>query len=98
MASPHYTLTRSHGVRGCGVNSFPYRAEQPSALLTDLYQLTMLDAYYRLGMEQTAIFEFFVRRLPERRSFLIAAGLEQVLDYLETLKFSSEELDRKSVV
>jgi nicotinate phosphoribosyltransferase len=74
------------------VNTFPHRAEHPSALLTDLYQLTMLDAYYRLGMEQTAIFEFFVRRLPERRSFLIAAGLEQVLDYLENLKFTAEEL------
>jgi nicotinate phosphoribosyltransferase len=52
----------------------------------------MLDAYYRLGMEQTAIFEFFVRRLPEGRSFLVAAGLEQVLDYLENLKFTAEEL------
>ena len=75
------------------MNRFPHRAEQRSALLTDFYQLTMLDAYYRLGMEQTAIFEFFVRRLPERRSFLIAAGLEQVLDYLENLKFTAEELD-----
>lgn len=75
------------------MNRFPHRAEQPSALLTDLYQLTMLDGYCRLGMEQTAIFEFFVRRLPERRSFLIAAGLEQVLDYLENLKFTAEELD-----
>jgi nicotinate phosphoribosyltransferase len=75
------------------VNRFPHRAEQPSALLTDLYQLTMLDAYYRLGMEQTAIFEFFVRRLPERRSFLVAAGLEQVFDYLENVRFSAEELD-----
>ena len=75
------------------MNKFPHRAGQPSALLTDLYQLTMLDAYYRSGMEQTAIFEFFVRRLPERRCFLIAAGLEQVLDYLENLKFTAEELD-----
>jgi len=75
------------------VNRFPPRTEQPSALLTDLYQLTMLDAYYRSGMEQTAIFEFFVRRLPERRSFLVAAGLEQVLDYLEHVRFSAEELD-----
>jgi nicotinate phosphoribosyltransferase len=62
------------------------------ALLTDLYELSMLDAYYRLGMEQTAVFEFFVRRLPERRSFLVAAGLEQVLDYLEGLHFTAEEI------
>lgn len=66
---------------------------QPAALLTDLYQLTMLDAYYRLGMEQMAVFEFFVRRLPERRNFLVAAGLEQVLDYLEQLRFSAEDID-----
>lgn len=65
----------------------------PSVLLTDWYQLSMLDAYYRLGMEQTAVFEFFVRRLPERRSFLVAAGLEQVLEYLQNVHFSSEEID-----
>lgn len=64
-----------------------------SSLLTDLYQLTMLDAYYRLGMEQTAVFEFFVRRLPETRNYLVAAGLEQVLDYLEALVFNREDLD-----
>lgn len=63
-----------------------------SALLTDWYQLSMLDAYYRSGMEQTAVFEFFVRRLPERRSFLLAAGLEQALDYLQDVRFSAEEI------
>jgi nicotinate phosphoribosyltransferase len=63
-----------------------------SPLLTDLYQLTMMDAYYRLGMEQLAVFEFFVRRLPDRRNFLVAAGLEQVLDYLESLHFSDSDL------
>lgn len=64
-----------------------------SPLLTDLYQLTMMDAYYRLGMEDTAVFEFFVRRVPEQRNFLVAAGLEQVLDYLETLRFGEEDLE-----
>jgi nicotinate phosphoribosyltransferase len=64
-----------------------------SPLLTDLYELTMLDAYYRLGMEQPAVFEFFVRRLPHARNFLIAAGLEQVLDYLENLRFGAEEIE-----
>jgi nicotinate phosphoribosyltransferase len=65
----------------------------PSVLLTDWYQLSMLDAYYRLGMTQTAVFEFFVRRLPHRRSFLIAAGLDQVLEYLESLRFTDPEID-----
>src|SRR6185369_80163 len=63
------------------------------ALLTDLYQLTMLDAYYTLGMEKPAVFEFFVRRLPAGRNFLVAAGLEQVLDYLENLRFSADEIE-----
>ncbi len=64
-----------------------------SALLTDLYQLTMLQGYFDHGMEGTAVFEFFVRRLPEKRNFLMAAGLEQVLSYLERLRFSEEDLD-----
>ena len=68
-------------------------APAAAPLLTDLYELTMLDAYYRLGMEKSAVFEFSVRRLPHARNFLVAAGLEQVLDYLENLRFGSEELE-----
>lgn len=64
-----------------------------SALLTDLYQLTMLQVYHDRGMNDSAVFEFFVRRMPEGRNFLLAAGLEQVLDYLENLHFSGAELD-----
>lgn len=63
-----------------------------SALLTDLYELTMAQAYLEQQMNQSAVFEFFVRRLPPHRNFLVAAGLEQVLDYLSTLHFSQEEL------
>ena len=51
-----------------------------SALLTDLYQLTMLQAYFDEGMEETAVFEFFARKLPPCRGFLMAAGLEQALE------------------
>jgi nicotinate phosphoribosyltransferase len=71
---------------------------RPSALLTDLYQLTMLQGYVDRRMEETAVFEFFVRKLPPRRGFLVAAGLEQALDYLETLRFTPWELEwvRKS--
>jgi len=68
------------------------RAPGASVLLTDLYQLTMVTAYHALGMERTAVFEFFVRRLPGTRGFLVAAGLEQALDYLETLRFAEHEL------
>ena len=63
-----------------------------SALLTDLYQLTMLQAYRQHGLEDIAVFEFFIRKLPEQRSFLMAAGLEQVLQYLEELHFTPAEL------
>jgi len=63
-----------------------------SLLLTDLYELTMLDAYRREGMEATASFELFVRKLPPCRNFLVAAGLEQLVDFLENARFSEEEL------
>jgi nicotinate phosphoribosyltransferase len=64
-----------------------------SPLLTDLYQLNMLQAYLDHGQTDTAVFEFFVRRLPARRGFLTAAGLEQALDFLERLQFSNEEIN-----
>ncbi len=68
---------------------------QPASgvLLTDLYQLTMLQGYFEQAMEETAVFELFVRRLPPHRGFLLAAGLEQALDYLENLSFSARELE-----
>ena len=66
--------------------------DHTSALLTDLYQLTMLQAYFDRGMNDTAVFEFFVRKLPENRNFLLAAGLEQVLSYLEALRFTDAEI------
>lgn len=69
------------------------RAADRSALLTDLYQLTMLQACFERGMNEAAVFEFFVRKLPPDRNFLIAAGLEQALDFLENLHFAAEELD-----
>ena len=64
-----------------------------SALLTDLYQLNMLQVYLDHGQTDTAVFEFFVRKLPSRRNFLIAAGLEQAIDFLENLQFSKQEID-----
>ena len=64
-----------------------------SLLLTDLYQLTMLQGYVEQGMEEQATFEFFVRKLPPKRNFLLAAGLEQALSFLENLRFTSEELE-----
>ena len=63
------------------------------ALLTDLYLLTMLESYFDRGMTAPAVFELYVRRLPPQRAFLLAAGLEQALAYLEGLRFEAWELD-----
>jgi nicotinate phosphoribosyltransferase len=63
-----------------------------SPLLTDLYELTMLQAYRSSGMNDTAVFEMFVRALPPRRNFLLVAGLEQVVEYLLALRFIDEDL------
>jgi nicotinate phosphoribosyltransferase len=62
------------------------------ALLTDLYQLTMLAAYHDLGRMQEATFELFARRLPRERGFLLVAGLEPLLEYVEALAFDAGQL------
>jgi nicotinate phosphoribosyltransferase len=67
--------------------------EATTPLLTDLYQLNMLQAYLDHGETNTAVFEFFVRKFPARRGFLIAAGLDQALEFLVELHFSSEEIE-----
>jgi nicotinate phosphoribosyltransferase len=64
-----------------------------SPLTTDLYELNMVQAYLDRDEDKEAVFEFFVRRLPERRGFLLAAGLDDALAYLETLRFSPGEID-----
>jgi nicotinate phosphoribosyltransferase len=70
----------------------PPATEPNLALFTDLYELTMLQAYVGEGMHDEAVFSLFVRRLPERRNFLIAAGLESVLDALEKLRFEADDI------
>jgi nicotinate phosphoribosyltransferase len=65
---------------------------QSSVLLTDLYELTMLQAYFAQRMNGDAVFELFVRKLPEQRNFLMAAGLEQVVEYLADLHFTPGDL------
>lgn len=61
-------------------------------LLTDLYELTMLQAYFEEHMSEVAVFSLFVRRLPERRNYLLACGLDDVLAFLETLRFDQAAL------
>jgi nicotinate phosphoribosyltransferase len=65
-----------------------------SALSTDLYQLTMMAGYYHRGRHHArATFELFVRRLPRNRAFLVAAGLDQAIEYIERLQFLPEQLE-----
>jgi nicotinate phosphoribosyltransferase len=63
-----------------------------SPLATDLYQLTMLQAYWQHRMDDIAVFELFVRKLPRERRFLVAAGLEPALDWIESARFDADEL------
>src|SRR5574340_95183 len=64
---------------------------QVSGLLTDLYELTMAAGYVDTRLKARATFELFVRHLPARRSYLVAAGLEQALEFLENVRFAPEE-------
>ena len=64
----------------------------PTALSTDLYELTMAAGYFQGGAAGRASFELFVRDLPAGRGYLVAAGLDQALGYLETLRFTPDEI------
>jgi len=61
--------------------------------MTDLYELNMAASYLHRGMSGPATFSLFVRRLPAERGFLVAAGLEDCLQFLENLSFTSDDLD-----
>ena len=65
-----------------------------ASLLVDLYELTMLQAYWRERLEDTAVFELTFRSLPERRNYALACGLDDVLRFLEGLRFERPALDR----
>lgn len=64
-----------------------------SPLLADLYQFTMLQAYFTQRMFAPAVFELFIRKVPPERNFLVAAGLEQALEYLTGLRFGDAEIE-----
>jgi nicotinate phosphoribosyltransferase len=81
------------GMRNEGISVTDGHHESASALLTDLYQINMMQAYLDHGETGTAVFELFFRKLPGNRNFLLAAGLAQALEYLENLRFSAAEID-----
>jgi len=63
-----------------------------SGLLADLYELTMAAGYLETHFDARATFELFVRNLPPKRNFLVSAGLEQALEFLETVRFGEEDI------
>jgi len=68
-------------------------AREHSGLLADLYELTMAAGYFQSHFDARATFELFVRKLPAERNFLVAAGLEQALDFVENIRFAPEEIE-----
>lgn len=64
-----------------------------SLLLTDLYELTMSAAFLENNFNPTASFELFVRRLPKNRGYIVAAGLEQAIEWLRSARFGAEEIN-----
>jgi len=70
----------------------PEKPHFSPVLLTDLYELTMLQAYFEEQMRDTAVFSLFVRRLPARRNYLLACGLDDALAFLEALRFDQAAL------
>ena len=65
----------------------------PTGLSTDLYELTMAAGYFDAGMRGPATFELAVRRLPRDRGYLLAAGIETALAYLEELRLSLPQIE-----
>ncbi len=61
-------------------------------LFTDLYELRMLQAYWVLTHDEVAVFSLFVRRLPPKRNFLIACGLDDLLAEIEAFRFDADDL------
>ncbi len=64
----------------------------PGGLRTDLYELNMAASYLRRGMDGSATFSLYVRDMPKQRGFLVAAGLDDCLRFLETFSFEEDEL------
>ena len=62
-------------------------------LLTDLYELTMMQGYFKNQSNETVVFDAFYRKNPSGNGFAIAAGLEQVIDYIKNLTFDEKDIE-----
>ena len=66
---------------------------QNLTLLTDLYELTMMQGYFETQANETVIFDMFFRENPNKGGYSIMAGLDQVIEYIKNLNFSYEDVD-----
>jgi nicotinate phosphoribosyltransferase len=80
-------------VKSGAANDPGFLSPAGAALLVDLYELTMSASYHARGITEEATFELFVRRLPPRRDWLLAAGLGPTLELLRELRFGERELE-----
>ena len=62
-------------------------------LLTDLYELTMMQGYFKNHTNETVVFDAFYRKNPSGNGFAIAAGLDQVIDYIKNLTFDKKDIE-----
>lgn len=62
-------------------------------MMTDLYELTMMQGYFFEGNNDTVVFDVFYRKNPSGSAYAIACGLDQVIDYIKNLSFSYEDID-----
>ncbi len=70
----------------------PFHCPAGAALTVDLYELTMMQVYFATGLGAEATFDLFVRSLPGQRNFLLAAGVGTLLELLEDLRFSDQDI------
>ena len=68
-------------------------AYQNLTLLTDLYELTMMQGYFNEKSNDIVIFDAFYRKNPSGSGYAITAGLEQIIDYVKNLSFSYDDID-----
>ena len=70
-----------------------FMSAQNLTLLTDLYELTMMQGYYEKGQNENVIFDVFFRQNPCNNGYSVCAGLDQVIDYIKNLHFTYDDVD-----
>ncbi|MEG1973160.1 MAG: nicotinate phosphoribosyltransferase, partial [Oscillospiraceae bacterium] len=73
---------------------FDIKDERNLTMLTDFYELTMANGYMIKNMgDKTVVFDMFFRKIPDEGGYAIAAGLQQLIEYLKNLRFSDSDIE-----